>query len=271
MRDWINKFPQFNINGEKNIWIAKPAGLSRGRGIQVFSSLDDISAYTNGKEKNWIIQKYIENPLIVNNRKFDLRIWVLVTDLNPLTIWFWDKPYVRFPAADYNDDNLNDRFIHLTNNSVAKHAKQFEIIGDGNMWYIEQLSEYLKEKYGRDIWNEEIKQKCKDIIIYSLQAVQDVLDNRKGSMEMLGYDIMIDEQFNPWLIEVNSSPTMEFSTSITKTLATNVMESVVKVISDYCLASKNAKKKDIDTGDFVLIYKGKKHTEKGLNLFGLNF
>lgn len=114
------KFPQYSINGDKNIWIAKPAGLSRGRGIQVFSHLDDIAAYTRGKDHNWIMQKYIENPMIVNNRKFDLRIWVLVTDINPLTIWFWNKPYVRFPAADYNDANLDDRFIHLTNNSVAK-------------------------------------------------------------------------------------------------------------------------------------------------------
>lgn len=117
------KFPQFKINGDKNIWIAKPAGLSRGRGIQVFSNLDELAEYTRGKDHNWIVQKYIENPLIINNRKFDLRIWVLVTSLNPLTIWFWDKPYVRFPAADYNADNLNDRFIHLTNNSVGKNAK----------------------------------------------------------------------------------------------------------------------------------------------------
>jgi tubulin monoglycylase TTLL3/8 len=90
-------------------------------------------------------------------------------------------------------------------------------------------------------------------------------------MELLGYDIMIDEQFNAWLIEVNSSPTMEYSTGVTKLLAQNVMESVVKVVSDYCLAPKKVNKKDIDTGDFVLIYKGKKYNEKGLNLFGLNF
>jgi tubulin monoglycylase TTLL3/8 len=95
--------------------------------------------------------------MIVNNRKFDLRIWVLVTDLNPLTIWFWNKPYVRFPAADYNDANLDDRFIHLTNNSVAKNLKESEIVGDGNMWFIEELQSYLIQKHGTDIWNEKIK------------------------------------------------------------------------------------------------------------------
>ncbi|CAI2374863.1 unnamed protein product [Moneuplotes crassus] len=265
------KFPQFHINGEKNIWIIKPAGLSRGRGIQVFSNLDDIIEYTRGKEKNWIAQKYIENPMIVNQRKFDLRIWVFVSDLNPLTIWFWNKPYVRFPAADYNAENLKDRFVHLTNNSVAKYAKNVEVIGDGNMWYIEELSDYLKSQYGRDVWNEEIKEKVKNIIIYSLQSVQDLLDTRKGSTEMLGYDIMIDENMTPWLIEVNSSPTMEFSTGVTTHLATNVMQSVVKILSDYVMAPKGANKKDIDTGDFELIHKGKKITENGINKFGLDF
>jgi hypothetical protein len=64
---------------------------------------------------------------------------------------------------------------------------------------------------------------------------------------------------------------MEYSTGVTKQLAQNVMESIVKVISDYGMAPKNVKKQDVDTGDFELIYKGKKHVEKGLNLFGLNF
>ncbi len=73
----------------------------------------------------------------------------------------------------------------------------------------------------------------KDIIIHSLQSVQDMLDTRKGSMEMLGYDIMIDDNFTPWLIEVNSSPTMESSTGVTSHLTQSVMESVVKVISGY--------------------------------------
>lgn len=60
-----------------------------------------------------------------------------------------------------------------------------------------------------------------------------MLDVRKGSIELLGYDIMIDDELKPWLIEVNSSPTMEFSTGVTKKLAQNVMESIAKVISDY--------------------------------------
>ena len=48
---------------------------------------------------------------------------MLVTDWNPLTVWLYAEPYFRFPASDYNADNIADRFIHLTNNSVAKYAE----------------------------------------------------------------------------------------------------------------------------------------------------
>ena len=74
------------------------------------------------KESQYIAQKYIENSLIVKNRKFDIRQWVLVTDWNPLTVWVYQEPYFRFPASDYDANNILDRFIHLTNNSVAKYA-----------------------------------------------------------------------------------------------------------------------------------------------------
>jgi len=39
-----------------------------------------------------------------------------------------------------------------------------------------------------------------------------MVENRKHSHELFGFDIMIDDQLNPWLLEINSSPTMEYST-----------------------------------------------------------
>ena len=52
----------------------------------------------------------------------------------------------------------------------------------------------------------------KNAVIKSLLSVQDMVENRKNAFEMYGYDFMIDENFNTWLIEINSSPSMEYST-----------------------------------------------------------
>ena len=67
------KFPQFGIDGERNIWIVKPAGSSRGRGICLFRNLVEILDLTKQIETQYICQKYIENTLIMKARKFDLR------------------------------------------------------------------------------------------------------------------------------------------------------------------------------------------------------
>jgi tubulin monoglycylase TTLL3/8 len=94
--------PQYNMNGNKNIWILKPSGLSRGRGIRCIDNLEEIQHIIKSGSNQYIIQKYIENPMIINRRKFDIRQWVLVTDFNPLTIWQYDAPYIRFSGENYN-------------------------------------------------------------------------------------------------------------------------------------------------------------------------
>ena len=74
-----------------------------------------------------------------------MRQWVLVTDWNPLTIWLYQEPYIRFPACDYTAENIMDKFIHLTNNSIAKYAENSKVTYDipGNMWCLEEFKTYL--------------------------------------------------------------------------------------------------------------------------------
>ena len=73
-----------------NIWIIKPASMSRGRGIKTFNNLEEILDYVVGKNISWVAQKYIEKPLLIRKRKFDIRQWVLLTDFSPLRIWVYE-------------------------------------------------------------------------------------------------------------------------------------------------------------------------------------
>ena len=62
------------MNGERNMWILKPGGKSRGRGIKVFRSYDKILQHIRQtKGRSFVVMKYIENPLLLCKKKFDVR------------------------------------------------------------------------------------------------------------------------------------------------------------------------------------------------------
>ena len=109
---------------------------------------------------------------------------------------------------------------------------------DGNMWDLEQFQTFLLDSYGFDVWEDKIIGAIKNIVINSLESVQDTFDIRDGApFEIFGYDIMVDDDFNCWLIEVNSSPAMDYSTDVTERLVKMVLEDTIKVVIDYGLAS----------------------------------
>lgn len=63
------KNSQYDMNGSRNVWIMKPSGLSRGRGIKCVDSLSDIFKQVKHGLNQFVVQKYIENSLIILNRK----------------------------------------------------------------------------------------------------------------------------------------------------------------------------------------------------------
>lgn len=126
--------------GHRNLWIVKPCVSSRGRGIKVHNNLQEMAAYIKDvqsdqaekqakkdegdnmshprcKPTTVLIQKYIERPLIIHRRKFDIRQWLMVTSFEPVQAWIYDGCYLRFSGDDFDLDNLDD-YIHLTNHSV---------------------------------------------------------------------------------------------------------------------------------------------------------
>ena len=242
---------QYIMNGVHNIWIIKPSNLSRGRGISVSNKLSTILD-SHDDSNQIIVQKYIENPLIILGRKFDIRQWVLVTNLNPLTIWIWEEPYLRFGAEDYNINDMSNLYSHLTNNSIAKHSEHFrETKIEGNMWERHQFAEFLQNRFGKDCWKE-IQQKIKNIIICSFEAARHEMKQRQNSFELFGYDVMIDENLNVYLIEVNSSPALDYSTKITEKLVKLMLEDLLQVVID----NKDVNEKLNSIGKFSKIYQG---------------
>jgi tubulin monoglycylase TTLL3/8 len=147
------------MEGDRGVWILKPAGKSRGRGIGCVTSLDHarkhILAGSHGpfelRRRAWVAQKYIERPLLIRGRKFDIRVWVFVTSVAPLRVWVWQEPYLRFCAEEYTLDDVSNVFRHLSNHAIAARSASHvaHAVGEGNAWRLENFKAFLRDSKER--------------------------------------------------------------------------------------------------------------------------
>lgn len=97
--------------------ILKPTASSCGRGIRVVQTNQRLA-----NREETIVSVYIDRPLLINGKKFDMRMYVLVTSFHPLRAYLYQEGLARFATENYsnNEDVLKNKFIHLTNFSINK-------------------------------------------------------------------------------------------------------------------------------------------------------
>jgi len=108
-------------------WIYKPVAAACGRGIRLYGSKVTAADDRKLQQKSGIVQRYLDQPLLLNGFKFDLRVYVVITSLDPLKVYLNPEGLVRLATEPYSlsRDNLGHRTMHLTNYSVNKVAEAY--------------------------------------------------------------------------------------------------------------------------------------------------
>ena len=179
-----------------------------------------------------IIQKYIENPLLYYGRKFDIRIWALLT--NDLKIYVFEEGHLKCCSINY-DLNSENSFCHLTNYSFQKYNSDFGKYECGNEASFDDLQKNIEVNYQNKVnFKKDIFPKIKNIIQFVFESVKFKINplERKYSFEIFGFDFMLDCDFDPFLIEVNSNPGLEESSPLIKMLVPRMIDDALRLTLD---------------------------------------
>ena len=145
-------YNNFNTKQRGLKWILKPASRAQGSGIFIINRLSQLKKWTNSSKYNnnetYVISKYIEKPLLIGGRKFDLRLFALVTSYRPLKIYFYSKGFARFSNVKYTTerDQMNNTEVHLTNVAIQKHSEAYNP-NHGNKWSFDNVVLYIQSNF----------------------------------------------------------------------------------------------------------------------------
>uniref|UniRef100_G1PMQ7 Tubulin--tyrosine ligase-like protein 5 n=1 Tax=Myotis lucifugus TaxID=59463 RepID=G1PMQ7_MYOLU len=228
---------------DRGPWIVKPVASSRGRGVYLINNPNQISL-----EENILVSRYINNPLLIDDFKFDVRLYVLVTSYDPLVIYLYEEGLARFATVRYDQGakNIRNQFMHLTNYSVNKKSGDYvscddpEVEDYGNKWSMSAMLRYLKQE-GRDT-TVALMAHVEDLIIKTIisaelaiaTACKTFVPHRSSCFELYGFDVLIDSTLKPWLLEVNLSPSLACDAPLDLKIKASMISDMFTVVGFVC-------------------------------------
>ena len=228
-----------STSNEPVTWIFKPRSGCCGNGIRLIQNSFEVS-YRNS---SGIVQKYVE-PYLIDGFKFDFRFYILVSNLDPFTVYVYNEGLARFCTDKYRPparENLEDRFCHLTNTSVNVGNESAQ---NSYLQMASSVVESIQRKEDKpDLWAN-----IKHAITLSMVAQYAEIVAQVREMELmnpridgirhmnryfhiLGIDVMLDRDLRPMVLEMNDRPSMAVTFDIEDGLKTHLVRDAIRIIA----------------------------------------
>lgn len=127
--------------------------------------------------------------------------------------------------------NCKDNLIHLTNDAIQKHNDDYGRFEKGNKLSYQDFQKYLDQNHRGLDFIGDILPRMKRICTDAIRASYFLLDpeRRCHNFEIFGMDFMIDEDFKPWLIEINTNPCLELCCPLLSKIIPAMVENAFKI------------------------------------------
>jgi len=221
----------FKLQQERHVVFIRKNGTGGhlGKGVEPMHAVEEErmrKLYENGSlcgtlKTTYLVQKYIHNPLLVNERKTDFRIYLLVASTNPLMAFYHDG-FLRVSIYKYDtSSNVSNVYMTMTHTSMKTYT---DVVKGGNVsgfeaeelkenywWSLPRFNDYLL-RLGKitdpDYLANHLRPEFQRVLVHVLRATAGRFCKRSFVYELYGIDFMMDDDLNVWFLEANSSPTL---------------------------------------------------------------
>ena len=197
---------QAALDAPEQLWLLKPKNSAKGKDIRL---LEDVAETPT--DSRWLVQEYLHEPHLMNDRKYVLRLYVLVTSIEPLRVYLYDQGFAKLASCAYDLEDRANPYVHQTNPDVnARNAD-----AESPVVFIDfvRYRKWLREQ-GQD--DEALFRRIRDLVALTLVSAREPMRSAsqrfgadpRGCYELIGLDCLIDQDLRPWLLECNLSPSL---------------------------------------------------------------
>ncbi|XXX77711.1 hypothetical protein WMF30_02900 [Sorangium sp. So ce134] len=239
-----------------NLWILKPGNESRGRGVRILWKLQGLRQACEAglldrafEENQYIIQRYIKNPLLLEGRKSEIRVYWLIASLDPLVVLVYKEGTVRLNTLPFELDDFDNPLIHVTNVYQQKRHPGHDPSAVLK-WTFDDLRRYLADRLnvaGPSYLEDSLRPAVKRCLSYVVRACHGALLERRPArghcFGLYGADLIIDDTLYPWLTEVQKGPGLSFDDPVKRTLIPGMLDEAARIMLE--IQSRKARRESL--------------------------